>query len=176
MARLQVTVSTKGTNVFLQSIQFLTASNGLIFQAKDPNVQSNGSPAACQINTHGDMGCTGDVVQTRPANGLVKALIFFDPFQPFDQQIVRCYNSQLSEPDASTPPCHFTHVHIGLGDNSINFGFAINDRFFQATASFGDFGGDAADTDVLNNTTVEVTTFSIRNQDNTDTPFYLTVF
>jgi hypothetical protein len=175
-AVVAVNTGTAAPTLLAQNTYNAADGHGLILRAEAPNVNVNGATAACQINTRGDMGCTGDVVQTRPANGLVKALMYFDPFQPFDQQIVRCYNSQLSEPAASTPPCGFTHVHNGQGDNSINLGFAVDDRFFQATTRYWNGGGDAADTDVLNTTTVEVTTFTISNHTYSDTPFFLTVF
>ena len=154
-----------------------TVSNGLIFFATAPNVTSNGSPAQCGINTHADLGCTGDVAQSRPANGLVKALVYFDPFQPTGQAIVRCYNSQLAEPAASTPPCGFTYTHLRNGDNTIDLGFAVQDRFVQATSRYEDMGGNTANADVFfTRTVVRITPFSIRNQDLSDTRFYLTVF
>jgi hypothetical protein len=175
-AAMAYNTSTTGTTLIAQNNT--TASNGLIFQAKDPNVQSNGSPAACQINTRGDMGCTGDVVQTRPANGLVKALLYVDPAQPTGSQIVRCYNSTLAEPAATTPPCGFTFNYVVLGQHQIDFKFTVTDRFIQGTTVFvqGDadnvglevegFGGDSI---------VNVATY-YTNDFFTDTPFYLTVF
>lgn len=177
-AAMAYNTSTTGTTLIAQNNT--TASNGLIFQAKDPNVKSNGSPAACQINTRGDMGCTGDVVQTRPANGLVKALVYVDPSQPAGQQIVRCYNSLLSEPDASTPPCGFRNDHLGNGDNRIEFGFTVNDRFAQVTAvldnrSLYSIVANINNADGAGPTQLEVDTEDI-NGSIGDRPFYLTVF
>lgn len=171
-----VNTGTASPTVLAQNTTKDTSGSGFMFRAEAPNVIVNGITAACQINTRGDLGCSGDVVQTRSGNGLVKALIYFDPFQPFAQQIVRCYNSQLPEPAAITPPCGFTHAHLGLGDNQIVLGFAITDRFFQVTANNFDGGGDIADADLFNTTSVEVTTVQLKNGSFTDIPFFLTVF
>jgi hypothetical protein len=171
-------VNTSTTDATLLATNNTNASNGLIFRATAPNVQSNGSPAACQINTRGDLGCSGDVVQTRPANGLVKALVYFDPAQPAGQQIVRCYNSTLSEPAASTAPCGFSYIHVQIGINLIDFGFTVNDRFAQISAVFvaGDSNQVAASFDPFGGPTqLRARTFYTTDAF-TDTPFYLTVF
>ena len=157
------------------------ASNGVIFKASAPNVQSNGSSAFCQVSTHGDLGCTGDVFQNSPANGLVKALVYFDPSQPVNSQIVRCFNSALAEPAASTPPCGFTDNHGAAGINTLDFGFTVNNRFAQVTAVWNandnhevtaSFSAGGSSTQLI------VRTFYASSSWNatTDTPFYLTVF
>jgi hypothetical protein len=188
-AVVAVNTGTASPTVLAQNTYNLADGHGLILRAEAPNVNVNGATAACQINTRGDLGCTGDVVQTRPANGLVKALIQFDPFQSFDAQIYRCYNSTLPEPAASTPPCGFYHSHLGLGTNRIGFGFNVNDRFVQITAVYirGDSHQVIADLDVTQSpgpgpTELDVATFYSNTDPNfmqdphTDTPFYLTVF
>jgi hypothetical protein len=127
--------NTSATSATMVAQNRTSATNGLIFQATAPNVLSNGSPAFCQVTTHGDMGCTGDVYQNNPANGLVKALLFFDPGQPAGHlKIVRCFNSALAEPAASTPPCGFTYSNLDVGINQIDFGFPVTNRFPQITA------------------------------------------
>jgi hypothetical protein len=130
-----IAVNTSATSITLLAQNNTSASNGVIFRAAAPQVQSNGSSAFCQVTTHGDMGCTGDVYQNNPANGLVKALLFFDPGQPAGHlKIVRCFNSALTEPAASTPPCGFTYSNLDVGINQIDFGFPVTNRFPQITA------------------------------------------
>ena len=155
-------------------------SNGVIFHAEAPQVQVNGSTAFCEVNTRGGMGCTGDFYQNTPGNGLVKAMIYFDPAQPAGSQIVRCFNMALAEPAASTPPCGFTNSHGNAGINLIDFGFPVNNRFVQVTAvltiSEGQVAASVDNYGASSNTQVQVHTFYINNADETDTPFYLTVF
>ena len=152
----------------------------LIFKASAPNVQSNGSPAFCQVTTHGDMGCTGDVYQNSPANGLVKALVYVDPAQPSGNQIVRCFNSTVLEPTASTPPCGFTFNYFALGQHQIDFGFTVNNRFIQGTAvwALGDASAVGLQLGAFgSNSILDVATYYIGAASlYTDTPFYLTVF
>lgn len=156
-----------------------SASNSVIFRAAAPQVLSNGSSAFCQITTHGDMGCTGDIYQNSPANGLVKALVYFDPSQPAGSlKIVRCFNSALAEPAASTPPCGFTYAHLDVGINQIDFGFPVINRFPQVTAEIGagvngvsglfGFPGAASQLNVY--------TFLSGSNNRIDAPFSLSVF
>jgi hypothetical protein len=154
-----------------------TASNGLLFYATAPNVTSNGTAASCNINTHGDLGCTGDATQSRPANGLVKALVFVDPAQPDGSQIVSCYNSQLAEPAASTAPCGFAYEHVDLGIYIVSFPFEVDDRFVQATA-FGTFGVRGIGASIVSNVSngIQLGTYYYDTGNSTDTGFYLTVF
>jgi hypothetical protein len=188
-AVVAVNTGTAAPTVLAQNTYNAADGHGLILRAEAPNVNINGATAACQINTRGDLGCTGDVVQTRPANGLVKALIQFDPQQSFNAQIYRCYNSTLPEPAASTPPCGFYHSHLGLGTNRIGFGFEVDDRFIQITAVYvrGDSHQVIADLDNTQSpapglTELDVATFysntdpNVMQDPHTDTPFYLTVF
>ena len=151
-------------------------AGGVILKASAPNVTSNGSPAFCQVTTHGDMGCTGDVYQNAGANGLVKALVYADPTQPAGSQIVHCFNSALAEPAASTPPCGFTFDYALLGNYGIDLKFSVTNRFFQATAVYS--GGQSVGIELAgtSNTIVYVTTLYTASGTPTDTPFYLTVF
>jgi hypothetical protein len=157
-----------------------TAATGVIFRAEAPQVQVNGSTAFCQINTRGGLGCTGDVYQNLPANGLVKALLYVDPSQPSGSQIVRCFNSTIAEPTASTPPCGFTFTYNELGSHLIDFGFTINNRFLQGTAVFtvgnSTYVGLQLEADNLSSSSFFVETFYTNSGNNTDTAFYLTVF
>lgn len=153
---------------------------GLIFRAEAPQVQVNGSTAHCEINTNGGLGCTGDVYQLRPANGLVKALVYADPFQPAGSQILRCFNSTFFEPQASTPPCGFKFTWHAVGQYEIDFGFTVSDRFIQGTAVYitadTAFVGLMVESYFFSNSIASVDTFYTNNSSFTDTPFYLTVF
>jgi hypothetical protein len=115
-----------------------TSSTGLLFYATAPNVNSNGTSASCNINSHADLNCTGDATQSRSANGMVKALLFINP--AVSAGIVSCFNSQLAEPAASTPPCGFGYTLEGGGD-IIDLGFTITDRFVSATLKGNFMGG-----------------------------------
>ena len=166
-----------------------TASSGFLFYAKAPNVTSNGFPATCTINTHADLGCNGnlkadgslrvgqDATQPSTANGFIKALVFVDPFAT--SKIVRCFNSQLSEPAASTPPCGFTYIQNNLGGTIVDLGFDVSGRFFQVTNISAP--NDSAQVGVrINNATagsqVSVDTFYTKSGAPTDGRFFLSVF
>jgi hypothetical protein len=168
-----------------------TASNGLIFYATAPNVTSNGFPATCSINTHADLGCNGnvkadgslrvgqDATQPPTANGMVKALLYFD--SRLASHIVSCFNSQLAEPAASTPPCGFTVRHVDAGENEFDFGFTVSNRIIQVTAVYvGSIDSDLVSAAVENvsGTKAVVLTFysTLGLSGETDTPFYLAVF
>jgi len=156
-----------------------TDPTGVIFRAEAPQVSVNGSTAFCQVTTRGGLGCTGDVYQNLPANGLVKALLYVDPSQPSGSQIVRCFNSTIAEPAASTPPCGFTFIYSNLGAHEVDFGFTVSNRFVQGTAvrSGSDSSSVVLDVFPVNSTTtLGVETFYTDSATLTDTPFYLTVF
>ncbi len=164
-----------------------TSASGYLLYASAPNVTSNGNPASCTVSTHADLGCTGnlkadgtlrvgqDATQPSTANGLVKAMFYFDPFQPAGSQIVTCFNSQLTGAAASTPPCGFAVTHDGLGHNTFDFGFTVGGRIAQATArgQNGSFVGVS----IFNLVASVLEIISFYNGGNaTDTPLYVTVF
>jgi len=125
-----------------------TSASGYLLYATAPKVTSNGFPATCTINTHADLGCNGDLkadgglrvgqdaTQPSTANGFVKVMFYFDPFQPGGSQIVRCFNSRLTGAAASTPPCGIAVAQIGLGEYSFDFGFTLESRIIQVTPVF----------------------------------------
>jgi hypothetical protein len=176
--------STSGATVYSENDT--AAGNGLLFYATAPKVLNNGSASTCSISTHADLNCTGglysasDATQARAANGLVKAMLYFDPSQPAGSQIVHCYSSQLTEPAASTPPCGITVTHTGLGLNDFDLGFTVDDRFIQVTPA----GGNAnhlqlgATIEQVSGSVVGVGTFYVvfNNGDLTDAPLYVTIF
>ncbi len=72
----------------------------------------------------------GDLLQARNKSGVVKAMIYVDPFLPASQYIVRCYNGIAN---SSTGNCGFTVTRAAAGEYYINLGFQVNDRFLSVT-------------------------------------------
>ncbi|NOT61561.1 MAG: hypothetical protein HOP19_15195 [Acidobacteria bacterium] len=74
----------------------------------------------------------GDVAQSRASNGLVKAMLYVNPFLPADRYIVRCYNGVTG---ASTGNCGFTVTRSFSypGHYTVTFGFQVDDRFVSVT-------------------------------------------
>jgi hypothetical protein len=87
------------------------------------------------VSTNGGFGFVtpSNVQQDRGAGGWVKAMVFVDPFTSNGTAITRCYNSQASGATVSTPPCGFSITHEQQGEDLIDFGFQVNDRFVSAS-------------------------------------------
>jgi hypothetical protein len=81
-----------------------------------------------------------NVQQGRSMGGWVKAMVFVDPFTANGTAITRCYNSQGSGDTIWDPPCGFSIIHELQGQDLIDFGFEIDDRYISTTA----FGGTGA--------------------------------
>jgi hypothetical protein len=75
------------------------------------------------------------VSQDRGMSGWVKAMVYVDPFTQNGTAITRCFNSQTGGPSASTPPCGFSVTHRGQGNDVVDFGFQVNDRFISASSA-----------------------------------------
>ena len=88
-------------------------------------------------HSNGGAGFTTDsyVNQARNMGGWVKAMAYVDPFAPGGIAITRCFNSQASGAAVNTPPCGIGINHVGQGENILDFGFEVDDRFFQTTES-----------------------------------------
>jgi hypothetical protein len=82
-------------------------------------------------------GTPNDVGQGRSAGGWVKAMVFVDPFTANGTAITRCFNSQASGATISTPPCGFGISHVTQGQDLIDYGFQVNDRYLSATSFAG---------------------------------------
>src|SRR5215467_11386844 len=97
-------------------------------------------------HSNGGAGFTTDsnVSQARNMGGWVKAMAYVDPFAPGGIAITRCFNSQLPGPASSSPPCGITIGHVGEGNNVMDFGFQVSDRFVQVTAQATDAAVNAA--------------------------------
>jgi hypothetical protein len=50
-------------------------------------------------------------------------------------RIVSCFNSTLTLPANTTPPCGFTATKFGTGDYSIDLGWKVDNRFFPSVAA-----------------------------------------
>jgi len=88
-------------------------------------------------HSNGGAGFTTDsnVSQARNMGGWVKAMAYVDPFAPGGVAITRCFNSQVSGPAASTPPCGISIVSHSQGENYLDFAFQVTDRFVNASAA-----------------------------------------
>ena len=92
----------------------------------------------------------GNAGQARDKAGLVKAMIYVDPFLPADQYIVRCYNGLTN---SSTGNCGFTVTRTAAGAYIVNFGFKVDDRFYSLTTqivqAFSGASNDPANSNVV---------------------------
>ncbi|MBS1786105.1 MAG: hypothetical protein JST85_00180 [Acidobacteria bacterium] len=119
------------------------------------------------------MYAEGNAGQSRNKGGLVKAMIYVDPFLPASQYIVRCYNGITN---SSTGNCGFSMVRDFIGTYRINFGFQISDRFFSLSLSNAGITGA-----IFVNATNEIgiSTYDVSSGDNaqhTDSRFYVLVY
>jgi hypothetical protein len=74
----------------------------------------------------------GDASQSRTGGGWVKGMMFVNGLNaPY--KIVRCFNSTLTGPAATTPPCGFTLTEDQPGVFDNDFGFEVDDRFVLAS-------------------------------------------
>jgi hypothetical protein len=98
-------------------------------------------------------------------------------------RIVSCFNSTLTLPANTTPPCGFTATKFGTGDYGIDLGWKVDNRFFSVG------GGNAANTmctdtngahgcagTTVNANQVEVLTRTWASGGLFDTKFYLIVY
>jgi len=70
---------------------------------------------------------------------------YVDPFTANGTAITRCYNSQGNGDTIWDPPCGFSIIHELQGQDLIDFGFEVDDRYISTTA----FGGTGATACVL---------------------------
>jgi hypothetical protein len=120
----------------------------------------------------------GNVFQPRTANGMVKAMLKFSPFN--GGRVVTCFNSTLSGAAATTPPCGIGFDIAGPGDYTFFFDFQIDDRILSLTGAgnFGTFPLRACtDLDGCTDTNQKVLVESIDSSGNfADQKVYLIVF
>jgi hypothetical protein len=145
-----------GSNAITDSNSILTYNGSgttEMFQSGCPNCFMNGAQAGdggMRVNSGktiflGDnagqsrlaLDSAGNAFQPRTANGMVKAMFKFSPFN--GGRIVTCFNSTLSGAAATTPPCGIGFDIAGTGDYTFFFDFQIDDRILSITGS-GNFG------------------------------------
>jgi trimeric autotransporter adhesin len=120
--------------------------------------------------------------QARAAGGWVKAMAYVDPFVSGGIAITRCYNSQMTGAATTTPPCGMSVTHFGQGDNVIDFGFEVNDRFVSVTtsgnsATVGSCFPSTFNGGFLTANQQDIFTYVSYNQGSTcDVPFYVFVY
>jgi hypothetical protein len=74
----------------------------------------------------------GNTGQARNAGGLVKAMVYVNGWNP-PYNIIRCFNSMLTGPAATAPPCGINFTEEAFGHWLFDFGFEVDDRFVSAT-------------------------------------------
>ena len=163
------------------TIHFRSNNNELVTINNDGNVLVKGQ------NGGGNLTVDGNADQARSMGGFVKAMAYVNLTTQQTGSIVRCFNSQTNN---STPPCGFTFTYLGLGDYIIDFGFEVDDRFIQVTPVFvgGGFDSELVGANLclgscssITSHQTEVITFytstkSSLGPQQTNTPFYITVF
>lgn len=127
---------------------------------------------------------TGNAQQDRTSGGWVKAMVYFSGLN--SGRVVSCYNSTLSAPAATTPPCGFAFTKTGTGSYILDFGFEIDDRFFSLTqtnwfATSGictDWNGGCSNPPSLTPNQMQIYTFmpGAAYNEYFDTKFYVMVF
>ena len=115
-------------------------------------------------------GADNNTKQARGAGGWVKAMVLVDPFAPGGIAIIRCFNSQQTGAAVYTAPCGMTLVSHRLGDNILDFGFQVSDRFPSATSATS---AAAISATAVGTNQVEVLTVNPISGNLTDVPFYL---
>jgi hypothetical protein len=143
-----------------------------------------------KLDVRGQAGTSGfgiaadnNAWQARGAGGWVKAMAYVDPFAAGGIAITRCYNSQATGAAVTTAPCGITIVHNLQGDNTLDFGFQMSDRFVQVSVvnvnggylGAMQYAGSAA-TQLGVVTFVTDYTGSGFDGGNVDTPFVIFVF
>jgi trimeric autotransporter adhesin len=136
-------------------------------------IHSSGTGSTFGVSTD------SNATQARAAGGWVKAMAYVDPFVPGGIAITRCYNSQMTGAAATTPPCGMSVVHNGFGNNIMDFGFEVDDRFVSITT--GGIGNQCISVTfngsfLTPNQQNIVTYLSYSQSDACDSPFYVFVY
>jgi hypothetical protein len=126
---------------------YSSTGNGVgVFGQASSNIGLYGAGAVGVFGTGSSFGFQTDshVQQARGMSGWVKAMVEVQATTP-PYQIVRCFNSTLTGPASTTPPCGFNFTESSLGTWNVDFGFEVDDRFLSATLIVtGDINGSRA--------------------------------
>jgi hypothetical protein len=113
--------------------------------------------------------------QARTMGGWVKAMAYVNASS---NQVVSCFNSQLTGSAASIPPCGLAVTSLGVGNPIVDFGFEVNDRFVMVTPFANTVNLPVAmlfPSNITQNQ-VRLYLYDLVTQTGVDTPFYISVF
>ena len=97
---------------------------------------SGGNGVYAHSDTGYGMATDGSASQAVGQNGWIKAMVHVSrPAGGGVGSISRCFNSQLPALTASVPPCGFSYGEPVTGTMTIDFGFAVDSRFFTLTGT-----------------------------------------
>ncbi len=97
---------------------------------------SGGNGVYAHSDTGYGMATDGSASQALGQNGWIKAMVHVSrPASGGVGSISRCFNSQLPALIASVPPCGFSYGEPVTGTMTIDFGFAVDSRFFTLTGT-----------------------------------------
>ena len=129
------------------------------------------------------IGTDGNAFQTRAQGGFVKAMAYIRENAQGGPGIVRCFNSQLPAPQATTPPCGITYGEPATGTVKLTMNFETEDRFYVVTNADGDGGvivaacsGSSCVATGIPNNEIDVRMFVPTNNQLFDVPFNIVVF
>lgn len=126
--------SVTGTNGY--GVKGAHSSNGFGVYGSSPGGVGVGGESANSIGVQGKgpvaMKAVGNAVQTPGFGGWAKGMVIVDVTRPAGQQIVRCYNSQLSGAAMNTVPCGYS-LESARGKWRVIFGFDTHNTFAAAT-------------------------------------------
>lgn len=113
----------------------LFSTNGGSAKVNDSIITQSGSTVRVAGGVSANsMFANGNTGQARSSGGWVKAMVYYSGLS---NGIAYCFNSTLSGPAATTPPCGFTPTRFNTGDYQIDFGFQVDDRFFSVGGAGG---------------------------------------
>ncbi|GGO17848.1 hypothetical protein [Deinococcus humi] len=111
-------------------------SNGFGVYGSSPSGVGVGGESANSVAVQGTgpvaMKAVGNAVQAPGFGGWAKGMVVVDVKKPAGQQIVRCYNSQLTGAAMNTVPCGYS-LENATGQWRVIFGFDTRQTFASAT-------------------------------------------
>ncbi|CAM3832474.1 hypothetical protein [Deinococcus frigens] len=117
-------------------VKGMHSSNGFGVYGNSPGGVGVGGESAGSIGVQGKgpiaMKAVGNAVQTPGFGGWAKGMVIVDVTRPVGQQIVRCYNSQLTGAAMNTVPCGYA-LERAKGQTRVIFSFDTRNTFATAT-------------------------------------------
>ena len=123
------------------------------------------------------MRADGNTYQQRDKGGWVKAMVYVLE----NGTISGCYNGLTGASvtgGTTNTGCGFSVAHQSLGNNDIDFGFRVDDRFFSIMVGLdsGNNHNGAEFSNTNSNTALKVFTYKLEGTINTDAPFMVIVY